>query len=82
MYVKIVSNGVEQCRSMSNVSNLTFDMHGASSHQLVSKWCRTRVERVSNVSCVEHVSKHSVSKCVEVSKPGLRDSLIPTTVDG
>ena len=59
-----VSNGVEQCRTVSNVSNLTFDMNGASSHKLVSKWCQRKVS---------NVCRNIVSKCVEVSKPGLRN---------
>ena len=44
--------GVEQCRSVSKMCRtLTFDMHGASSHKLVSKWCRTRVERNRSYFC-------------------------------
>ena len=36
-------------RSVANVSNVTFDMNGASSHILLPKWCRTCVEMVMDV---------------------------------
>ena len=59
---------VESVSNVSNVSNLKFDTNGASSHILLSKWCRTSVELVS--------------KCrVEMSKPGLRQgALISKTI--